>query len=627
MNLSVQSTVRGIEPALALSSDYSQVFHLADDRISFRDAGRLFGQIRASLSSPSHRTFKTDVAPPIDACAGAQLFLTVFQPGLKSVRWGTRIDSLPASINRILKEIRPKVASFDISDPGKSRILFEFTTSSDPLPNLKVLQDGSLKSRRFEPGVTGLAFRFGDKHFFYMPTEAFTRSHMTLQHALEYLTQRVGLKNEDRIVVLKEKATHVRRLTSRAFVSFGAEVIELYRGYPTTVSASRAAIQSSFDASVEWLLRHQKPTGKFLYHYDAATDSVADFQHPQNPNYYNMLRHGGGIITLLRAYEISPNERLVAAARRAIEFCLQKSVSYSTGTQCRYVMDNGKAKLGGTGVNLVALMHYYRLTGDDSFLSQSHEMANHLENQVDKDGEFLGYYIHPLFNDGKPLTNVSDKDKRKLFSFYYPGEALLGLALYEKYAPVSEARRAEIRQIGRKALDFLMYDRPKKYSDLFLSLPADSWLMQAIEEWSSNPEMRHPDYSAFVYGDAKKMIEHMYQPHNSLYPDYVGQFFYDYGEHAIPDGSRAEGLIAAYYLARLEGEMRLEEMFMRYCKMAAQGLMHTYNSAESMYAAKAPEKACGAFRFKLTRQWMRVDSVQHTACFFARLLPIFDESH
>ena len=45
----------------------------------------------------------------------------------------------------------------------------------------------------------------------------------------------------------------------------------------------------------------------------------------------------------------------------------------------------------------------------------------------------LGYYIHPQFNDGKALINPPDAIKKELFSFYYPGEALLGLALYYQY--------------------------------------------------------------------------------------------------------------------------------------------------------------------------------------------------
>ncbi len=145
--------------------------------------------------------------------------------------------------------------------------------------------------------------------------------------------------------------------------------------------------------------------------------------------------------------------------------------------------------------------------------------------------------------------------------------------------------------------------------------------MQAIEEWWSHPEMQDPSYLEFVLGDAEKMIASMYNELNSPYPDYVGNFFYWHGQHALPDGARAEGLVAAYIVARNAGIHDRAEKILESCKMAAAGLMHTFNTPESTYAAADPEKAVGAFRFKLTRQWVRVDSIQHTACFFARLLP------
>ena len=53
--------------------------------------------------------------------------------------------------------------------------------------------------------------------------------------------------------------------------------------------------------------------------------------------------------------------------------------------------------------------------------------------------------------------------------------------------------------------------------------------------------------------------------------------------------------------------------------LSAKGLMKTFNSEESCYSHIEPHRALNSFRFKLTRQWVRVDSVQHASCFFARL--------
>jgi hypothetical protein len=47
--------------------------------------------------------------------------------------------------------------------------------------------------------------------------------------------------------------------------------------------------------------------------------------------------------------------------------------------------------------------------------------------------------------------------------------------------------------------------------------------------------------------------------------------------------------------------------------------MLLFNTPISSFAHKNPEKSQGAIRFKATRQWIRVDSIQHVACFYFRL--------
>ena len=55
----------------------------------------------------------------------------------------------------------------------------------------------------------------------------------------------------------------------------------------------------------------------------------------------------------------------------------------------------------------------------------------HILSRVHESGEMIGYYIHPRYYEGTPLTEPDEKELCELFSFYYPGEALLGLAMYD----------------------------------------------------------------------------------------------------------------------------------------------------------------------------------------------------
>ncbi len=59
---------------------------------------------------------------------------------------------------------------------------------------------------------------------------------------------------------------------------------------------------------------------------------------------------------------------------------------------------------------------------------------------------------------------------------------------------------------------------------------------------------------------------------------------------------------------------------LRNSKVVAKALMHSYNSRRSTFMHPCPKKSLGTFRFKFTRQWVRVDTTQHTVCFFVRLL-------
>ena len=88
------------------------------------------------------------------------------------------------------------------------------------------------------------------------------------------------------------------------------------------------------------------------------------------------------------------------------------------------------------------------------------------------------------------------------------------------------------------------------------------------------------------------------------------------------DASRCEGVISAYYLAEYLNDKEKASWIMENMLLSAKGLMKTFHDAKSVYPHKEPKRAMNSFRFKLTRQWVRVDSVQHAACFFARLFPV-----
>ncbi len=239
-------------------------------------------------------------------------------------------------------------------------------------------------------------------------------------------------------------------------------------------------------ASVEWVLDNMYEDGRFLYYYDGVNDTVIDHIHPNRTlenNYYNILRHNGGIILLLKMYELTGEQKYLAAAKKTIDFLIQNLRQHEyKGRKAYYVYYNKKAKLGGTGTALVSLMNYYRLTQDDRYNKYIYELAEHILSRAAADGEMIGYYIHPEYNGGQPILEPTEEEKKQLFSFYYPGEALLGLAMFERYMNLPDGYRKQVRKTAKSALDFLVKERPVRYAELFEPLPSDGWLMQAVEE-------------------------------------------------------------------------------------------------------------------------------------------------
>lgn len=557
-----------------------------------------------------------------------QIYITLFQEGLEPLRWGSCQNNLDATLNRIVNKIKAKknYNNFNPKDPDKCRIMLEYVIEEIPT-RLENIKYATFVPTRFEPGVTGIKLRLKDENFFYMPTDAWVNSQMTLRNALNTLIRKTYIKDltnkiSERFDILSKSNYECYIIKSRTFVTYKNNVLPLYRGnilYKYSSDMVRHIAMSGAD----WILKYQTEDGKFLYYYDAKEDNYIDHEHPDRPLddlYYNDLRHCGGAVTLIRAYQLTKDKKYLEGAKKAIDFSATLTAEHDyNGKPAGYIYFNKKGKLGGTGMILVAMMKYRNETGDRSYDEYIKKYARHLISRIYKTGEFLGYYVHPFVQNGQPLVDMTDEERRNTFSFYYPGEALLGLGLFANYFDADEELRAEVIQKSEIALDWIVDERPKIYADLFTALPSDAWLMQAIEEWATNPHFRKQNYLNFVFGDAQTMMDHMYTANDSPYIDYEGAFYYQKGDHFYPDGSRCEGLIGAYYLAKKIGDEERAAKILEACKIAAQSQMLLFNNEYNSYAHKNPEKSQGAIRFKATRQWVRVDSIQHVACFYFRL--------
>lgn len=558
------------------------------------------------------------------------VYITLFQSGQKFIRYGSKRQDFQSTLNRDVEMLRKnkKFSDFDVSDEVKCRIMLEYVIDRHPVSPAK-LNSVHFDNSRFEIGINGLELRKDGISYYYMPTDAITLSHMGLRSVLETLVRKTPIaklsnSRSKRLEILSQSKDYEYYLfRSRAFITYKNDCIPLYRGNVRYTEFSYDVLYNQVIKSADWLLANMYDDGRFLYYYDCCDDTYKDHEHPTRPEnnlYYNDLRHCGGIIALIRAYELTSDEKYIKAAKKAVDWSISISKSHDTQWgKAYYAFYNRKAKLGGTGVLLVAMMQYRSFTGDKSYDEYIKGYTRHVMSRVYKNGEILGYYIHPQFQNGQPLINMTDEERKETFSFYYPGEALLGLALFANNFLDDEDLAKEVRKIGKKALDWIVDERPHIYADLFTALPSDAWLMQAIEEWCKDKDFQKQNYINFVFTDAATMVEKTYRHDDSPYIDYEGGYYYEYGDHYFPDGARSEGLIAAYYLAKYLNMNNLAEKLLNACKRVAMCQFHLFNDEINNYSHKNPERSLNAIRFKATRQWVRVDSIQHVSCFFARL--------
>lgn len=557
-------------------------------------------------------------------------YITLFQAGKQLIRYGSRKVDLETTINRDIEMIRKnrRFNEFSPEDENLCRIMFEYIIERNKIAPSK-LNSTDFNEGRFETGVTGLELRKDGISYYYMPTDAVVLSQMTLNAALRTLVKKTPIgkmtnRISERLKILSQSKDYEYYLfKTRAFISYKNKFVPLYRGNIRYTEFSYDVLFNQVIKSAEWLYNNMYDDGRFLYYYDCCEDTYKDHEHPNRPIdnlYYNDLRHCGGVIALLRAYQLTADVKYLEAAKKGLNWSVSVSRDHQTdwGTGY-YAFYNNKSKLGGTGVLLVAMMQYRNITGDKSFDEYIKGYARHIMSRIYSNGELLGYYIHPAFQDGQPLINMTDDERKATFSFYYPGEALFGLGLFVNNFEDDAELVSEARRMGEKALDWIIEERPRIYADQFTALPSDAWLMQAVEEWAKDEHFRKDNYINFVFKDANTMVEKTYTRDDSPFIDYEGGYYYEYGDHYYPDGARSEGLVASYYLARFLGRDELAQKLKKACQNVAMCQFHLYNDEINNYSHRNPDRSCNSIRFKATRQWVRVDSIQHVSCFFARL--------
>jgi hypothetical protein len=373
----------------------------------------------------------------------------------------------------------------------------------------------------------------------------------------------------------------------------------------TLIALSAGAVQSqkmdsvllSMQRSIHYLNHSIRQDGSFLYRINLNPEVIVNEK-------YNILRHAGTIYAMASYCSVYPDSLLETQILLATDFLLGQTNKHpENDSSMKAVWSDPainhsrrllEAKLGGTGLGLVALLSVDKIHPGYTPLMDLKALGKFILYMQKKNGDFHSKYIP---QEGGLQNNWK--------SLYYPGEAALGLImLYEK-------EQSEIwLESAFRALSFLAESR-KGQKDV----PADHWALLATG--------RLLDHSNLLTEDQKNLLfNHAIQICRSILRDQLkyhqisriaGGFTKD--GRTTPASIRLEGLLAIYpHLTEdsgLKGETgKAIELGIDFL-LEAQIKNETHAGAYPRAITLIPSTVRDAKKFNDRAGEIRIDYVQH----------------
>jgi len=440
------------------------------------------------------------------------------------------------------------------------------------------------KPLSFERSLNGIAFERGNGLAF-LPEELVantlvdSRQRLRPEKIAGYLE---GEKLQNNVIKTpnQEDPIEIHRFTLDSYFYDGDHAYRLYRGHRMFEQISSELLIEAAIKGGEYLARSVRPDGSFTYIYMPKTDVI--------PGGYNILRHAGTVYSMLELYEITQDEELLIASKRAIDYLLRSIRPCNIGDDVlSCVVEDDIVKLGGNALAIIALAKYIDITDGKEHMPVVINLARWIQKSQRESGEFFPH--KKSYPDGRAFEFISE---------YYPGEALLALTRI-----FSLKKDESFIDTAEKGAQYLIKVRDK---DLPLSeLNHDHWLLYTLNElYRYRPNPLYVNHSMRI---AKSIVQS--QNVDPPYPDWFGSYYQP--PHSTPTATRSEGLYAAYKLARDFGDPQQADDFLKSIEYGIRFQLQTQFRPESVLYLKSPQRSLGGFHRSLTNFEIRNDYVQH----------------
>ena len=339
------------------------------------------------------------------------------------------------------------------------------------------------------------------------------------------------------------------------------------------------ALAASASAAADWIEVAQYPDGRYVYEYNAETDSL--------PDGYNVVRHAGVTMSLYQAAALGDDSRL-QSADLGMAWMRENLIEEDDWVALRNPV-TGRVKLGASSLMLAGLTQRRLATGDPVYDDLMRDLARFLVVMQLPDGAMLNYW--------DPARGAPDPAVR---SRYATGEALWALAQMHRHFPNDGWDEPSWR-----ILDYLALHRDDVEGLDFPPWP-DQWAAYSLAEMADWPlEDHHLDYARALAERFGFLIRVESQRTGGA----LNEPFHGRMTRAAGLGTWVEGLTSMWRLARAEERLAdLEPKLAERARCGAAILASRQITRAESVAWPSPALSAGAwFRDGLTR----MDDQQH----------------
>ena len=333
-----------------------------------------------------------------------------------------------------------------------------------------------------------------------------------------------------------------------------------------------------------WLAGVSREDGSFYYIYYPEDRRFEDEE-------YNEVRHAGTTYSMFQAYGALGDAALLDVAERGAQYIADHSVPAGDGGLA-FVYE-GRMKLGGQALALVALLERRRVLADDTHDELIAGLSGFMMSLelADEPGRYYQSYDATL---GEPSLDP-DSD-------YYPGEALLALTRLARHYPDGPYLDYAVR-----AAEFLVHQRDGDIPAAGVVPREDHWLALAL----SDLYQLHPEeaYREVAYLQAESMLVNQFTADDGAWR--AGGSSLQSPINYTSTATKGEALVAVWAMAAATGDGEAAARYGAAARRNAQFQLRVQFTAENTELFPDPVMVIGAWGKDALDPWIRIDFVQH----------------